>query len=44
MKLSRFLLLVTVFSGSPLYADPHKAAIASAHPLATAAEIGRAHV
>ena len=37
MKLSRFLLLVTVFSGSPLYADSHKAAIASAHPLATAA-------
>jgi gamma-glutamyltranspeptidase/glutathione hydrolase len=37
MKLSTFLLLVTVFNGSPLYADSHKAAIASAHPLATAA-------
>ena len=30
-------LLIVVFSGSPLYADSHKAAIASAHPLATAA-------
>ena len=31
------LLIITVISGSPLYADSHKAAIASAHPLATAA-------
>ncbi len=36
-RLSTLLLLITIFSESPLYAAPHKAAIASAHPLATAA-------
>ncbi len=36
-KLCTILLIITVFSGSQLYADSHKAAIASAHPLATAA-------
>ena len=36
-KLCTTLLLVAVFNGAPLYADSHKAAIASAHPLATAA-------
>ncbi len=36
-RLSAIVLLITIFSESPLYAAPHKAAIASAHPLATAA-------
>ncbi len=36
-KLCALLLIISVFSGAPLYADSHKAAIASAHPLATAA-------
>jgi gamma-glutamyltranspeptidase/glutathione hydrolase len=36
-KLSTILLIISVFSGLPVYADSHKAAIASAHPLATAA-------
>ena len=36
-KLSVILLLITISSGSRLYADSHSAAIASAHPLATAA-------
>ena len=36
-KLCTILLIINVFSGLPVYADSHKAAIASAHPLATAA-------
>ena len=36
-KLSVILLLIAISSGSRLYADSHSAAIASAHPLATAA-------
>ncbi len=36
-KLFVILLLITISSGSRLYADSHSAAIASAHPLATAA-------
>ena len=36
-KLCKILLIISVFSGLPVYADSHKAAIASAHPLATAA-------